>query len=188
MRQYIKQILLLVSLLLKFYSIYRHSEANYIDFLGWNFRKYKGKLFVKASDKSIKSISRRIRERIRKGLMFKQSDLIDFLNPLIRGWCNYHNHVVSNEIFKNLDKVIIKSLLKWAIRRHQREGKNKQWMKDKYWRRIGNRDWIFATDKERLIFASDTKIRRHNLVRLTANPYIKEDKEYLQNRKKTRSA
>ncbi|MBN2532209.1 MAG: hypothetical protein JXB88_04925, partial [Spirochaetales bacterium] len=29
--------------------------------------------------------------------------LIDFLNPLIRGWCNYHNHVVSNEIFKNLD-------------------------------------------------------------------------------------
>lgn len=158
------------------------------DFLGWNFRKYRGKLLVKASNKSVKSISRRIKERIRKGLMFKQDELIDFLNPLIRGWCNYHNHVVSNEIFKNLDKVIIKNLLRWAIRRHQRERKTRYWIKDKYWKRIGNRDWIFATDKKRLIFASDTIIRRHNLVRLTANPYIKEDREYLQNRKKTRCA
>jgi RNA-directed DNA polymerase len=158
------------------------------DFLGWNFRKYRGKLLVKASKKSIKSINRKVHEKIKKGLMFSQSDLIGDLNPLIRGWCNYHNHVVSNETFKNLDKIIIKNLLKWATHKHQKEGKNKQWIKDKYWRQIENRDWIFATDKKRLIFASDTKIKRHNLVRLTANPYIKEDNDYLRNRKKTRSA
>jgi RNA-directed DNA polymerase len=156
------------------------------DFLGWNFRKYGGKLLVKPSRKSIKTISIRIRERIRKGIMMKQSELIHSLNPLIRGWCNYHNHVVSNEIFKIIDTVIIRSLQKWARRRHQR--KSKHWIKDRYWRRIKGRDWIFATDDEWLLFASDTKIRRHNLVRLTANPYIKEDKDYLQTRKKTRCA
>jgi RNA-directed DNA polymerase len=156
------------------------------DFLGWNFRKYRGKLLVMASRKSVKRISQKIRERIRKGIMMEQSELIHSLNPIIRGWCNYHNHVVSNKIFKNIDKVVIKSLLKWAKRRHQR--KSKKWIKDKYWRRVKNRDWIFATDKKWLIFASDTKIRRHNLVRLTANPYIKEDRDYLQKRKKTRCA
>jgi len=156
------------------------------DFLGWNFRKYKGKLLVKASQKSIKNIIEKIRNTIRQNLMVKQSDLIGMLNPIIRGWCNYHNHVVSNETFKNLDNEIIKLLLHWAKRRHS--NKTRYWIKDRYWRRVKNRDWIFSTDKEYLIFASDTKIRRHNLVRLTANPYLPEDRKYLRNRKKTRNA
>ena len=156
------------------------------DFLGWNFRKYRGKLLVKASNKSIKRINQKLRETIRKGIMIKQSELIHTLNPIIRGWCNYHNHVVSNKVFKDLDKVIICSILKWARRRHK--NKPMKWIKKRYWRQIENRDWIFTTGKEWLIFASDTKIRRHNLVRLTANPYINEDREYLKKRKKTRCA
>jgi len=102
-----------------------HIEEGF-DFLGWNFRKYKGKLFVKPSKESVNNISRSIKERIRKGLMLNQSDLINYLNPLIRGWCNYHNHVVSKEIFKKIDKTIIKNLLKWAKRKHARERKTMQ--------------------------------------------------------------
>jgi len=41
------------------------------DFLGWNFRKYKGKLLVKASQKSIKNIIEKIRNTIRQNLMVK---------------------------------------------------------------------------------------------------------------------
>lgn len=99
---------------------------NGFDFLGWNFRKYRGKLFVKPAKKSVKSVSRNIKERIKKGLMLNQSDLIRYLNPLIRGWCNYHSHVVAKETFKNIDKVVIKYLLKWAKRKHARERKTMQ--------------------------------------------------------------
>lgn len=106
------------------------TEITYIekgfDFLGWNFRKYRGKLFVKPAKKSVKSVKRNVKERIRKGLMLNQSDLIKYLNPLIRGWCNYHSHVVAKETFKNIDKVVIKNLWKWAKRKHERERKTMQ--------------------------------------------------------------
>ena len=60
--------------------------TNGFDFLGWNFRKYKGKLLVKASQKSLRSIQDKIRSTIRKNIMSKQSDLIHILNPIIRSW------------------------------------------------------------------------------------------------------
>jgi len=156
------------------------------DFLGWNFRKYKGKLLVKASQKSIRSIRDKIRSTIRKNIMSNQSDLIHILGPIIRGWCNYHNHVVSNETFKILDTFIGRCLICWARRRHS--SKSMEWIKARYWQRFKDRDWIFTTGKDHLLLATDTKIRRHNLVRLTANPFIPEDRKYLQTRKKTRTA
>ena len=156
------------------------------DFLGWNFRKYKGKLLVKASQKSIKNILEKIRNTIRINRATKQSDLIWSLNAIIRGWCNYHSHVVSKEIFKRLDNKIHKNLICWAKRRHS--NKSMKWIKAKYWRRFKDRDWIFSTGKEHLTLACDTKIRRHNLVRLTANPFLPEDRKYLRDRNKTRRA
>jgi len=40
------------------------SIAEGFDFLGWNVRKYNGKLLIKPSRKSVQSIQRKVRERI----------------------------------------------------------------------------------------------------------------------------
>jgi RNA-directed DNA polymerase len=69
------------------------------DFLGWNFRKYNGKLLIKPSKKSIDKITEKISNIIENGKTCKQEVLIDTLNPIITGWANYHRCVVSSEIF-----------------------------------------------------------------------------------------
>ncbi|WP_329957364.1 group II intron maturase-specific domain-containing protein [Methanosarcina barkeri] len=74
-----------------------------VDFLGWNFRKYKDKLLTKLSKKSIERFTETISQTLRKGMACSQENLISKLNPIIRGWTNYHSSVVSSETFQTLD-------------------------------------------------------------------------------------
>ena len=76
------------------------------DFLGWNFRKYNGKLLIKPSKKSIQKITREISDVIRNGKTWTQLNLINTLNPIITGWSNYHQGVVSKSIFRTIDSRI----------------------------------------------------------------------------------
>jgi RNA-directed DNA polymerase len=149
------------------------------DFLGWNFRKYKGKLLVKPSKKSIDKVTENISDIIKRGKAWKQEDLIKTLNPKIIGWSNYHRSVVSSEIFRNLDSRIWGMLWHWAKRRHP--NKSKQWIADKYWHSDGNRKWVFSDGTNQLNLLSDTKIVRHIILKLDMNPHL--DKEYFESRK-----
>jgi RNA-directed DNA polymerase len=152
---------------------------NGFDFLGWNFRKYKGKLLVKPSKKSIEKITENISDKIKRGKAWKQKYLIKTLNPIITGWSNYHRSVVSSEIFRNLDSRIWDMLWHWAKRRHP--NKSKQWIADKYWHSDGNRKWVFSDGTKKLNFLSDTKIVRHMKLKLDMNPHL--DNEYFESRK-----
>lgn len=151
------------------------------DFLGWNFRKYNGKLLIKPSKSSCKNIADKIRLLIKTHRAVAQDDLINILNPVIRGWCNYHRSMVAKESFKNLDSVLFTALWKWA--RHRHPMKSCQWIKDKYWTRIGNRDWIFSGKDNNLYIAGLTKIRRHCKIQLDKSPFLKKDQEYFEKRR-----
>ncbi len=83
------------------------------DFLGQNLRKYRGKLLIKPAKENVKSFKRKIGETIRKSGSMKVGDLIRKLNPKIRGWANYHRHVVSGEIFSEVDTYIYHCL--WRL-------------------------------------------------------------------------
>ena len=52
------------------------------------------------------------------------------LNPIIRGWANYHRHVCSAKAFWNADRAIHYQLLRWAKRTHP--NKPYRWLKHKY--------------------------------------------------------
>ncbi len=143
------------------------------DFLGWNFRKYNGKLLVKPCKKSIDKFTENISNNIIKGKAWKQGELIDTLNPVIIGWANYHRNVVASEIFNKLDHIIWNMLWHWAIRRHP--DKPKHWIANKYWHSDGNRKWIFSEDAKQLHLLSDTKIIRHIKLKLDMNPYLDND-------------
>jgi RNA-directed DNA polymerase len=146
---------------------------NGFDFLGWNFRKYNGKLLIKPSKKSIDKFTEKISNTIKKGKAWKQGELIDALNPVITGWANYHRTVVASEIFNKLDHIIWNMLWHWAIRRHP--DKPKHWIADKYWHSSGNRNWIFSEGTKQLNLLSDTKIVRHIKLKLDMNAYLDND-------------
>ncbi|MCS8315802.1 group II intron reverse transcriptase/maturase, partial [Pseudomonas aeruginosa] len=65
------------------------------DFLGWNFRKYDGKLLIKPSKKNVKAFYSKVREVISTSKTVRQEDLIRQLNPILRGWAFYHQPVVA---------------------------------------------------------------------------------------------
>ncbi len=152
---------------------------NGFDFLGWNFRKYKGKLLVKPSKKSIDKVTEKISDTIDKGKTWKQEELINALNPIITGWSNYHQSVVSSKIFRKIDSRIWNMLWHWAKRRHP--DKSKHWIANKYWHSDGRRKWVFSVGNKQLKLLSDTKIVRHTKLKLDMNPHL--DKDYFTLRK-----
>ncbi len=143
------------------------------DFLGWNFRKYNGKLLVKPSKKSIDKFTENISSTIKKGKAWKQGELIDALNPIITGWANYHRTVVSSEIFNKFDHIIWNMLWHWAERRHP--DKSKRWIASKYWHSDGKRKWVFSEEDKQLNLLSDTKIVRYMKLKLDMNPLLDND-------------
>ena len=110
-------------------TVITHVEQGF-DFLGQNVRKYpKGKLLIKPSKKNVKIFLDGIRKIIKAGLGLSAAELIDWLNPKIRGWANYHRHVVSKRDFQRVDHVIFIRLWQWARRRHPE--KSLGWLKQK---------------------------------------------------------
>ena len=161
--------------------------AEGFDFLGQNIRKYNGKLLIKPSKKSVKTFLSKIREVVKKNQQAKAGNLIATLNPIIRGWANYHRHVCAKRTFASVDHAIFKLLWQWAKRRHPR--RPRRWIKEKYFRSVKSRNWIFSgetTDGRefQLLQAADVAIKRHIKIRGDANPYDPKDERYFDQRLK----
>jgi len=157
------------------------------DFLGWNFRQYpvgkhqsgktggtKPKLLgfktlIKPSKKAIKAHADKVKEVIKTHKTAPQYALIKRLNPIIKGWCNYHSKVVSKETFSSLDNVTWQRLRAWTV---SRCGKASYKKLTKYFKKNGNRAWSFETQEGlRLLTHAETPITRHVTVRPEASPY-----------------
>lgn len=157
------------------------------DFLGFNLRKYRDKLLIKPAKKRIKSFLKDIREYVRSKYALSAEQLIHVLNPKIRGWANFYRHSVASKTFAYIDKCIFKVIWSWVRRKHSE--KSISWIRDKYFPKIGLRSWCFSSgknnkayNKECLVLASDTTIRRHVKIRAEAIPYDPEYREYFRER------
>ena len=150
------------------------------DFLGQNIRKYDGKLLIKPSKNAVKTFLEKVRKIVKSSKSATQEQLIRRLNPVIRGWINYHRYVVSSEVFSFVDYQIYKCLWQWAKRRHKHKGH--RWIARKYWHHIGNRVWTFAAEMNhetkgakatylQLVYATNTKIIRFRKIIGEANPF-----------------
>lgn len=160
-------------------TIITHIDDGF-DFLGQNIRKYSGKLLIKPSKAAVKSFLANVRKIIKSSKSATQEQLIRRLNPVIRGWVNYHRYVVSSETFSKVDYQIYKCLWQWAKRRHKKKGH--RWIAQRYWHHIDNRVWTFAVQLNQskpqqepeylsLVYATNTKIIRFKKIVAEANPY-----------------
>lgn len=157
------------------------------DFLGFNVRLFRVgkrqhrtsgmthllldfKAIIKPSKEAVKRHYGKVAEVIGNYKSAPQNVLISKLNRIIYGWCNYYSSVISKKIFRKLDHLVTKRLLRWAKRRHQHQSRRKT--VQKYWSISQDRRWDFtAKDGQRLKTYADTPIRRHVKVKGTKSPY-----------------
>jgi RNA-directed DNA polymerase len=96
-------------------------EAGF-DFLGQHVRKYNGgKLLITPAKENVKAFLAKVRGVLKAHQQAKAGNLILHLNPILRGWANYHRHVVSKRVFSKVDNAIDLALWRWAKRRHPRK-------------------------------------------------------------------
>lgn len=161
------------------------------DFLGQHLRKFGGTLLVKPSKKNTHASLEKVRGIFDANKSSCLESLIRLLNPVIRGWVNYHRHIVAAEAFERMDHEIWRRLWLWARRRHPE--KSRRWVVARYFHVIGTRRWTFAADTGKrtpegqpiwlkLVYASDTKIRRHVKIRAEANPHDPDWQDYFEER------
>jgi RNA-directed DNA polymerase len=161
------------------------------DFLGQNVRKYRGKLLITPSRKSVRALLGKVREILRRYRTAATGNLLVLVNPVIRGWAHYHRHVVSSRCFHSVDHAIWKALWLWARRRHR--GRALAWVKSKYFPAHGTRQWMFTgryvkrtgeTGVVRIFHARTVSIRRHRLIHRDANPFVPAWDEYFRHRRR----
>ncbi|TDX32930.1 RNA-directed DNA polymerase [Modicisalibacter xianhensis] len=146
------------------------------DFLGWTFRKFDNDWRMVPSKSSRKRLYAKVREVVRKHRTSKQVSLIAELNPILRGWAQYHRNVSATRIFNQMDHMVWQALWRWAQRRHPNKGK--RWIKARYWSRKGSREWVFCEGEHKLFYLSGVKCNRHVKIKSDANLYDPADEEY----------
>jgi RNA-directed DNA polymerase len=143
------------------------------DFLGFNVRRYQGKLLIKPS----KAAVRQHRERLAAEMLALRGSnapaVISRLNPIIRGWSAYYRSVVSSQVFTSLDRYLWTLTYKWA--KYSHPNKSKRWVVNRYFgafNRSRQGQWVFG-DRDSGIHLhkfSWTKIIRHQMVPGKASP------------------
>ena len=148
---------------------------------------------IKPSAKNVTAFLDKVRETIRVNRSAKQETLIALLNPMIRGWANYHRHVVAKTTYAAVDFHIRQALWRWARRRHP--NKSGGGVRRRYYRTLGHRHWVFATTirgyhgESRFLAlrsAPETRIVRHVRVKSDANPFDPVWDSYFAMRKRSR--
>ena len=144
------------------------------DFLGFNIRRYHGKLpLIKPSDDAVRRIRERLRTEMRVLLGSNAASVLHTLTPIVRGWAAYYRIGVSSEVFSALDDYMWKLLYKWIKRTHP--NKSRWWRMERYFDRFNrsrNNRWVFG-DKDTGAYLPKfawTKIVRHVMVTGTASP------------------
>jgi RNA-directed DNA polymerase len=149
-----------------------HADQGF-DFLGFNIRRYRGKLLIKPSPAAMKRIRQRLAAEVRSLRGANAEAVIRRLTPIIRGWSAYYRNAVSKEAFATLDHHLWQHLYRWALRSHQ--NKPRHWVVNRYFGKFNpsRQDrWVFG-DRDSGIYLRQfvwTKIVRHRLVMGTASP------------------
>jgi RNA-directed DNA polymerase len=166
-----------------------------VDFLGQHLRAFDGRLRITPSAKNGQTFLDKVRVRIHKNRQATAGELIEQLNPMIRGWAAYHRHVSSSRIYARVDAAIFKALWAWA--RHRHPNKGGRWVRKQYFHTVGNRHWVFSgmvpgSDGTsvviRLFAATSYRFQRHTKVKANANPYDPVWKAYFVQRRARRTS
>lgn len=159
------------------------------DFLGQNIRKHHrtngslGKIQITPSKASFQNVKDKVKRLTKRHRGATPAELIDKLNPVLRGWANYHRHIVCAETFGKLDNYVWGRLYRWCKRRHP--DKTGRWIAERYFLHGGTHKWRFTdpgTGASLIKVAEVVKHKRHIKIRSAANPFDPEWDAYFEDR------
>jgi RNA-directed DNA polymerase len=159
------------------------------DFLGQTIRKYPrppgqlAKLQITSSKARLKAVKAKIKALCKQAVGATPEQLIDTLNPVLRGWANYHRHVICGKAFRRLDSYVWHRLYRWAKHRHA--NKTGRWIAERYFPHRQGESWRFTdpnTGKQLMRVQEAVKAQRHLKVKGEANPFDREWEAYFQRR------
>jgi len=162
------------------------------DFLGQTIRKYQrldgslGKIQIEPSKKSIESIKQKVKAICKSSGQLTQEQVIDRLNPALRGWANYHRHIICGNTYSQITTYLYVRLRRWGKSRHPT--KSGLWIGKRYFGTARSSNWAFKekkTGKALIRLNNDIQTYRHIKIRGNTNPYDAEWNSYFQNRKKS---
>ena len=167
------------------------------DFLGFNVRRYRApqtspsgwKLLIKPSKTAVKKQVQRLKAEWLALRGTNAETVVARLNPIIRGWANYHRIGVAKATFGKLDNWMYERCVRWARYRHPT--KTGGWLAKRYWgktRKDREDKWVFGTAEQSLLKFSWTKIQRHVLVAGRASPDDARLREYWEKRRQARNS
>jgi len=177
-------------------TVITHVDQGF-DFLGWTVRRYREgnhpTVLVQPSNKNVDAFLGKCREVFHEMRAHAQAKVIWKLNPMIRGWSNYHRSETSKRTFYRVDHELFQLQWRWAKRRHPT--KKAKWIKGKYFKKRGRHNWIFAgrglDDRgvwkgAALLLCGEVKIQRHKKVMMDANPFDPSWDAYFEKRHRER--
>ncbi|HEY0689404.1 MAG TPA: group II intron reverse transcriptase/maturase [Kribbella sp.] len=143
------------------------------DFLGFEIRRFHGKLLTKPSKAALRRIRERLSAEVRSLRGSNADAVISRLNPIIRGWTAYYRIGVSKRAFASLDAHVWRLVYKWATFTHS--NKSKRWVIARYFGMFNKSRqdrWVFGDRHSGFYLRrfSWTPIVRHRLVPGTASP------------------
>ena len=156
-----------------------HGEDAGFEFLGFQVRQYPaGKYVAKRgfktritpNKKSVQRHQAHLKQIIRVSRSATQTALIDTLNPVIRGWCQYYRSQASSKTFAKLSSDLFAQLLAWSKRRHP--NLNAHQVVSRYWLVNQGGGWKFQS-KTGVRLQRHWKYRFHRHIKVKANqsPY-----------------
>ena len=161
------------------------------DFLGQTVRKHRrrdgklGKLQITPSKSSFQAIKTKIKTLCKSHKGVTPEQLINKLNPVIRGWANYHRHIICADMFSKVDSFVWGRVYRWCKRRHP--DKTGQWIALRYFLSSNWKGWRFTdpnTGTSLIKIGELVKQQRHVKIQGAANPFDAEWDEYFENRDK----
>ncbi len=90
-------------------------------FLGQTFRKTGNVLHITPAKKGVLALKEKLSELIHKHVGGPLEPLVKKLNQTLRGWGNYHRHVVSSETFSLIDTFVYEQLWRMIKKRHRKK-------------------------------------------------------------------
>lgn len=149
------------------------------EFLGFQVRQYpvgkyqakRGyKTLITPSKKGVKRHVDRLKQTIHTHRGATQQVLIDRLNPIIQGWCQYYRSVSSYKTFAKLSSILFWQLLSWAKHRHPEL--NVHQTVSRYWLVNAGGGWVFKSkDGPQLKYHRYTRCHLHIKVKGNRSPY-----------------
>ena len=106
-----------------------------IEFLGWRIqrqtrRKGRPQIYTYPSKPSLQAVTGKVKQITRTGPNQTLDQLLNRLNPVLRGWCDHFRHGVSSRTFGYLRAYVWRRVIIWL--RHKHHGRNWRWLRRRY--------------------------------------------------------